>query len=117
MGLEVHGLDPAGTVIWRPSTSQLYEHALKRGDARLAEGSQLAVDTGVFTGRSPQDKYVVSEPGSRDRIWWGEINHPLPEERFDRLPRGSSGTSTRRIRSMSSTRSPAPMPPIGSPCG
>jgi phosphoenolpyruvate carboxykinase (ATP) len=85
VGLAEHGLDVGGRVVWGPSTSQLYEHALRRGEGRLAEGGALAVDTGVFTGRSPQDKFVVLEPGSEDRIWWGEINHPLPEEKFDGL--------------------------------
>ena len=82
VSLEEHGLDPSGAVISNPSTSQLYEHALRRGDGRLAEGGPLAVDTGTFTGRSPKDKFVVSEPGSEGRIWWGDINQPLPEEKF-----------------------------------
>jgi phosphoenolpyruvate carboxykinase (ATP) len=84
-GRELHGLEPNGRVIHNPSTSQLYMAAIKRGDGRLAEGGSLAVDTGRFTGRSPQDKFVVDEPGSRDRIWWGSVNHPLDEDRFDRL--------------------------------
>jgi len=85
VGLDLHGLDPSGVVVWQPSTSQLYEHAIRRGDGRIAEGGPLAVDTGAFTGRSPRDKFVVTEPGSEDRIWWGEINHPLDEAKFDRL--------------------------------
>ena len=76
---------PNGSVVWSPTTAQLYTAALKRGDGALAHGGPLVVDTGTFTGRSPKDKYVVSEPGSRDRIWWSEINHPLPEDRFDLL--------------------------------
>ena len=84
-GQDLHGLEPAGRVIHNPSTSQLYTAAIKRGDGRLAEGGPLAVDTGRFTGRSPQDKFVVDEPGSRDRIWWGDVNHPLDEDRFDGL--------------------------------
>ncbi|MCY7304160.1 MAG: phosphoenolpyruvate carboxykinase (ATP) [Thermoleophilia bacterium] len=84
-GLDLHGLDPAAVVMWHPSTSQLYEHAILRGDGRIAEGGPLAVDTGTFTGRSPRDKFVVVEPGSEDRIWWGEINHPLAEAEFERL--------------------------------
>ncbi len=84
-GLDLHGLDPAAVVMWHPSTSQLYEHAIRRGDGRIAEGGPLAVDTGTFTGRSPRDKFVVVEPGSEDRIWWGEINHPLAEAKFERL--------------------------------
>jgi len=85
VGLDKHGIDPAGTVIWNPTTSQLYTEALRRGHGALAHGGPLVVDTGTFTGRSPKDKYVVTEPGSQDRIWWGEINHPLAEDRFDGL--------------------------------
>jgi phosphoenolpyruvate carboxykinase (ATP) len=51
----------------------------------LAHGGPLVVDTGKHTGRSPKDKYVVREPGSEDRIWWGVVNQPLEEERFDGL--------------------------------
>jgi phosphoenolpyruvate carboxykinase (ATP) len=75
--LSVHGLNPTGQVIWNPTTSVLYEHAVVRGDARIAEGGPLVVDTGRHTGRSPKDKFVVREPSSEDRIWWdgnGEID-------------------------------------------
>ncbi len=74
VGLEEHGIDPAGEVLRNPTTSQLYTDALERGDGRLAEGGPLVVDTGQFTGRSPKDKFVVREPGSEERIWWGDTN-------------------------------------------
>jgi phosphoenolpyruvate carboxykinase (ATP) len=83
--LAAHGFEPVGTVVWRPTTSQLYTAALWSGAGALAHGGALVVDTGKFTGRSPKDKYVVVEPGSESRIWWGEINHPLPEDKFDGL--------------------------------
>ena len=86
-GLERHGIEPSGDVLRNPTTSQLYAHALERGDGRLAEGGPLVVDTGLFTGRSPKDKFVVREPGSEDRIWWGDTNVPLGEEKFDGLRR------------------------------
>ncbi len=84
-GLDEDGIEPSGEVVFNPTTSQLYADALKRGHGRLAEGGPLVVDTGRFTGRSPQDKFVVEEPGSKDRIWWGTVNRPLPEARFDGL--------------------------------
>src|SRR5437016_6729442 len=84
-GLEAHGIHAAARVVWRPTPSILYTHALTRGEARLAEGGPLVVDTGRHTGRSPKDKFVVREPGSEDRIWWGSVNQPLEEELFDRL--------------------------------
>jgi phosphoenolpyruvate carboxykinase (ATP) len=84
-GLERHGIVPSGDVLRNPTTSQLYTDALRRGDGRLAEGGPLVVDTGQFTGRSPKDKFVVREPGSDDRIWWGEINQPLGQAQFEGL--------------------------------
>jgi phosphoenolpyruvate carboxykinase (ATP) len=83
--LEQHGLDPRGRVYWHPTTALLYMHALRRGGAKLAEGGPLVVDTGRHTGRSPKDKFVVREPGSEDRIWWGDVNALIEEESFERL--------------------------------
>ena len=85
VGLEQHGIEPEGEVLHNPTTSQLYADALERGDGRLAEGGPLVVDTGRFTGRSPKDKFVVREPGSEERIWWGDTNAPIEEAQFDGL--------------------------------
>jgi phosphoenolpyruvate carboxykinase (ATP) len=84
-GLSQHGIEPAGEVHWEPSTSFLVDQALRRGDAQLAEGGAVVVDTGRHTGRSPKDKFVVRTPGSEDRIHWGPVNQPLTEECFDGL--------------------------------
>jgi phosphoenolpyruvate carboxykinase (ATP) len=84
-GLEGHGLDPDGRVFWHPTTSMLYSHALLAGTARLAEGGPLVVDTGLHTGRSPQDKFVVREPGCEERIWWSNVNQAISEESFEGL--------------------------------
>ena len=83
--LAEHGLDARGRIFWNPTTALLYMHALDRGDAVLAEGGPLVVDTGVHTGRSPNDRFVVREPGCDDRIDWGSVNQPLEEEHFDEL--------------------------------
>ncbi len=83
--LSEHGIDASGRIYRLPTTELLYTHALARGDGRLAEGGALAVDTGLHTGRSPKDKFVVREPGSEARIWWGEVNSPLTEDQFDGL--------------------------------
>src|SRR5476651_1631112 len=82
LDLSAHGVDSAGRVYRNPTTALLYSHALSRGDGLLAEGGPLAVDTGVHTGRSPKDKFVVREPGSENRIWWGEVNAALSPEHF-----------------------------------
>ena len=57
----------------------------KRGDGQLARGRPARRRHRHVTGRSPKDKFVVAEPGSEDRIWWGEVNQPLAEDRFDGL--------------------------------
>jgi phosphoenolpyruvate carboxykinase (ATP) len=80
-----HNIYPTGAIYRNPTTSLLYTHALARGDGRLAEGGSLVVDTGKFTGRSPKDKFIVDEPTSTSRIWWGEVNQRLPQDGFDRL--------------------------------
>ena len=53
ISLDAHGIIPSGSVIWNPTTSQLYTDALRRGHGALAHGGPLVVDTGKYTGRSP----------------------------------------------------------------
>jgi phosphoenolpyruvate carboxykinase (ATP) len=67
------------------STAELYEHAVASGEGTISAHGSLVVRTGRHTGRSPKDKFVVREPSSRDKVWWGEINQPLAEEHYDRL--------------------------------
>ncbi len=85
MDLSTHGIRPTGRVYHQPTTSLLYMHALKREEGVLAEGGPLVVDTGDHTGRSPNDKFIVREPGSEDRIWWRDVNAALDESNFDGL--------------------------------
>jgi phosphoenolpyruvate carboxykinase (ATP) len=82
--LSAHGITATGRVIWNPSVPVLYEHAIARGEARLADGGPMVVDTGKHTGRSAQDKFIVREPASEDRIWW-DGNKELVPAAFDRL--------------------------------
>jgi phosphoenolpyruvate carboxykinase (ATP) len=85
LDLSEHGIAASGRVFRNPTASMLYTDALLRGEGRLAEGGPLAVDTGRYTGRSPKDKFLVDESGSHDRIWWGDVNHPISDGHFDRL--------------------------------
>jgi phosphoenolpyruvate carboxykinase (ATP) len=79
------GISTSGRIFENPTTSMLYVHALARRDGTLAEGGPLVVDTGRYTGRSPKAKFVVREPGSEERIWWGDVNQELSEEHFEGL--------------------------------
>jgi phosphoenolpyruvate carboxykinase (ATP) len=85
VGLDAHGITPSGNVWWNLPPAALYEHALAAGTGRLAEGGPLVVSTGAHTGRQPKDKFVVEEPGSKDRIWWGDVNQPISEAHADGL--------------------------------
>ncbi len=79
------GLRNLGTAHWNLSTAQLYEAAIRRREGFLAHLGPLVTRTGCFTGRAPNDKFIVEEPSSRDKIWWSKVNRPFPEDRFDRL--------------------------------
>ena len=63
--------------------SRLYEHGLRHeeGTAIASSGALIAM-SGEKTGRSPSDKRIVSEPSSRENVWWGEINMPITEQTF-----------------------------------
>ena len=66
-------------------TAELYEDAVRAGEGLIAADGPLVVRTGKHTGRSPQDKFIVREPGSAAKIWWGEVNRPIALEHYDRL--------------------------------
>jgi phosphoenolpyruvate carboxykinase (ATP) len=67
------------------SMAELYEHAIRSDEGTISAHGSLVVRTGKHTGRSPKDKFVVREPSSERKVWWGEINQPLAEEHYDRL--------------------------------
>jgi phosphoenolpyruvate carboxykinase (ATP) len=72
-------------VIANLSTAALVEHAIRAGEGEIAAEGPLVVRTGKHTGRSPEDKFIVDEPGSHDKIWWGSVNRPISEAHYDRL--------------------------------
>ncbi len=78
---EITGLD---TVSYNLLEPQLVQAALQRGEATLGRGGAVLVSTGQFTGRSPNDKFVVRTPDVEDDIWW-ENNQPMDPDAFDRL--------------------------------
>jgi phosphoenolpyruvate carboxykinase (ATP) len=66
-------------------TAELVEDSIRAGEGLIAAEGPLVVRTGHHTGRSPKDKFIVDEPSSTDKIWWGEVNRPISEEHYDRL--------------------------------
>ena len=84
-GLDKHGIQNINQAYWNLGTAALVENAIRRREGLLAAGGALAVRTGQYTGRSTQDKFVVREPSTQDRVWWGEVNRPFEPARFDAL--------------------------------
>ena len=65
-------------------TAAIFEHTIRRGEAKMAHRGPLVVHTGARTGRSPRDKFITMEPSCAEQVWWGN-NIPIEEERFDAL--------------------------------
>ena len=84
-GVDNHGLVHLERVFWNLPTPALYEEATFRNEGYVAHGGPLVVNTGKWSARAAQDKYVVREATTEDRIWWGEYNRPYDPEKFDAL--------------------------------
>ena len=70
-------------IVRNAAPSRLYEHGLRNeaGTAIASSGALIAM-SGKLTGRSPSDKRIVEEPGSKDDVWWGPVNIGLDEQVF-----------------------------------
>ncbi len=86
-GVDNHGIKNPGTVYWNLTTAMLYEHVTRKDEGKIAHLGPLVVQTGGHTGRSPNDRFVVKEPESESKIWWGKVNRPFSQENFDYLYR------------------------------
>jgi phosphoenolpyruvate carboxykinase (ATP) len=67
------------------TASALVAHSLRKGEGKLSTDGAIIVRTGIHTGRSAGDKFVVDDPSVRDDIWWGKVNQKLPVEKFATL--------------------------------
>ncbi|HEX5138203.1 MAG TPA: phosphoenolpyruvate carboxykinase [Planctomycetota bacterium] len=84
-GLESVGLEGLGTVHWNLTAPSLYEEAVRRSEAMIAQGGALVATTAPHTGRSPNDKFLVREKASENDIWWGRVNRAIEPQQFDAL--------------------------------
>lgn len=94
--IEQYGIKGIQEVYYNLSYEELYKHetdpslvGFERGT--LSTLDAVNVDTGVFTGRSPKDKYIVKDATSEDTVWWSTIgkndNKPISTEVWDHLHR------------------------------
>ena len=84
-GLEKIGLIKSKAVYRNLTLAQLTEAALRRGEGTLSQTGALVVTTGKYTGRSPQDKFIVDSEGVHNEIAWGKVNRPISREKFDSI--------------------------------
>ncbi len=84
-----HGLEnlhiTAQEAHWNLSPAELTEHTLRLNQGTLADNGALVCQTGKFTGRSPQDRFIVKDEKTADSVWWGNINKPFDPEKFNQL--------------------------------
>jgi phosphoenolpyruvate carboxykinase (ATP) len=83
-GLTDHGI-AHGQIHFNLGPEELYAEALSRNEGKLASNEALVVSTGKFTGRSPKDKFIVENPESTDKVWWGTVNRGISPENFEKL--------------------------------
>lgn len=79
-GLEKLGIINTGKVHRNLSSTELVEIAVSKGEGKLSKTGALVVTTGKYTGRSPEDKFIVDTPGIHDSIAWGKVNRPIEKE-------------------------------------
>lgn len=63
----------------------LVDIILEKNEGILTSNGSLSVRTGKYTGRSPDDRYIVDDSETHTNVDWGKVNHPFPEDKFDKL--------------------------------
>jgi phosphoenolpyruvate carboxykinase (ATP) len=64
---------------------ELHEITIASGQGVETETGALAINTGDFTGRSPQDRFIVKDDITKEKVWWGKVNIPFETTDFDKL--------------------------------
>jgi phosphoenolpyruvate carboxykinase (ATP) len=70
---------------WNLSPEELQAITVAKGMGKETANGTLAVNTGKFTGRSPQDRFIVKDDYTADKVWWGKTNKAISPENFDKL--------------------------------
>ena len=92
LDLTKYGITGTTEIVYNPSYEQLFAEETKPGltgydVGTVTELGAVNVMTGVYTGRSPKDKYIVMDENSKNTVWWTtdeykNDNHPMSEETF-----------------------------------
>ncbi|WP_111682346.1 phosphoenolpyruvate carboxykinase (ATP) [Winogradskyella tangerina] len=84
ISLEKYGIKNA-QIHYQLEPKQLQAITVEKGMGKETSNGTLAINTGKFTGRSPEDRFLVKDDYTKDRIWWGKSNKPISPENFDFL--------------------------------
>ncbi|MBR3359066.1 MAG: phosphoenolpyruvate carboxykinase (ATP) [Solobacterium sp.] len=92
LDLTKYGITGAKEIVYNPSYELLFKEEMDPAltgyeKGQLTELDAVNVMTGIYTGRSPKDKYIVMDENSKDTVWWNtpeypNDNHPLSEENW-----------------------------------
>ncbi|MGP1407629.1 phosphoenolpyruvate carboxykinase (ATP) [Selenomonas sp.] len=95
LDLAKYGITGVKEIVHNPSYEQLFEEEMKSDltgfeKGKLTELDAVNVMTGIFTGRSPKDKFIVMDENSKDTVWWTSEaypndNHPASQETWEEL--------------------------------
>lgn len=83
--LESIGLTNLGNCFWNLTPPELVEETIVQGEGILTDTGAIAIETGEFTGRSPKDRFIVSDSKTEDAVWWGDINKRFDADKFNAL--------------------------------
>lgn len=83
--LDNYGIKEPARVYWNLNTPELYEEIARRNEGVYSNHGAIIVDTGEHTGRAAKDKAIVREPGSEDKVFWGDVNKDFSQEKFNAL--------------------------------
>jgi phosphoenolpyruvate carboxykinase (ATP) len=84
ISLDKYGIKNA-QIHYQLSTKDLQAITIEKGMGRETNNGTLAINTGKFTGRSPEDRFLVKDNYTEDKIWWGDSNKAISPENFDFL--------------------------------
>lgn len=73
------------TVYWNLCSEELAKISIEKAQATETSSGAISINTGEFTGRSPLDRFIVKDSLTENTIWWGDINIPFQEDKFDSL--------------------------------
>ena len=70
---------------WNLEPEELQRITIEKGMGKETANGTLAINTGKYTGRSPQDRFIVKDDYTDKRVWWGKTNKAISPENFDYL--------------------------------